>query len=167
MHPHSSMYSLLVQNQSDALGALAYSLYKNHEAEAYADIEERTGQAPTPADVMTFEYAASAPSALKMYRQVGAAILKEYLEESLAEAHAKLKEQFTQSAIAGQLGRLQAQIEAKKTFAGWFREVSANLTVNLMTLLVIASLVYGYRLLDGWMGGLSYKTGITQDANHH
>ena len=101
-----------------------------------------------------------------MYRQIGDAILKQYLEESLAEAHARLKEQFTQSAIGGQLGRLQTELEAKKTFAGWFKEVSANLTVNLMTLLVIASLVYGYRLLDGWMSGLSYNTGITQGANH-
>lgn len=166
MDSYPTMYGLLVHGIADTPGALAFASYKKHESEAYAEIETRTGHAPTPADIAMFERAASTPSALSMYRQIGDAILKEYLEESLAEAHAQLKEQFTNSAISRQLGRLQTELAGKRTFAGWFREVSANLTVSLMTLLVIASLVYGYRLLDGWIGGLGSKTGITQNAGH-
>lgn len=160
MPSRPSVYSLLVSDPNDTLAALAYTTYKQHEVETFAEIALRTGHPPTPDDIEAFERTASTPSALAMYERQAEALMKTFLEITLSARQAKLDADFLNTAVGQKLATLQAQQDAKKGFGGWFRDVSANLTVNVMTLLVIAALVYGYRLLDGWMSDLGTKTGV-------
>ncbi|MCE3607797.1 hypothetical protein LXA47_29975, partial [Massilia sp. P8910] len=44
---------------------------------------------------------------------------------------------------------------------GWLKNVSAHLSVNVLTILLIAALVFSYRLLDNWLNYLSSETGVS------
>ncbi|MDQ1924011.1 hypothetical protein [Massilia pseudoviolaceinigra] len=65
------------------------------------------------------------------------------------------------TAIGQQLATILAHQRARKGLTGWLKDVSANLSVNVLTILFIAALVFGYRLLDGWLNHLSTQTGVS------
>lgn len=143
-----SVYSLLGTRPNDVFAALAYTMYKQHKIETMREIEARTGTSPSAADLETFERCARTPSALAMYREHAAAMMKTFVDETLANKQATFQADFVNTAVGRQLASIQANQVASKSISGWFREVSANLAVNLMTILVIGSLVFGYRWIE-------------------
>lgn len=159
---HPNVFALLVPHPDDTLAALAYASYKQHEIETYAAIEAQTGRPPTPQDVENFERAATTPACLAMYQRQAGSFMKAFLDATLDAKGAKIQAEFTDTAIGRQLAAIQAELRARRGPLGLFRDVGANLSVNVLTILLIAALVFGYRLLDDSLDSLSSRTGVTQ-----
>ena len=157
-----SVFALLVPHPDDTLAALAYALYKQHEIETYAAIEAQTGRPPAPEDIENFERAATTPVCLTMYQEQADSFMKAFLDATLDAKREKIQAELTNTAIGRQLAAIQAELGARRGPLGLFRDVGANLSVNVLTILLIASLVFGYRLLDDGLNSLSFRTGVTQ-----
>jgi hypothetical protein len=55
---------------------------------------------------------------------------------------------------------LHAHQKAKWTWKGWAAEVSGNLAVNFVTILVIAALLFGFQGLDTMLGEFGQDAGV-------
>ncbi|MDM5177446.1 hypothetical protein PO883_09610 [Massilia sp. DJPM01] len=84
-----------------------------------------------------------------------------FINATIESRKARLEVEFMTTAIGQQLAAILAHQRARKGLAGWFKDVSANLSVNVLTILLIAALVFGYRLLDNWLNHLSSETGVS------
>ncbi len=155
-----SVYSLLVADPNDVLAALAYTTYKQHKVETIEEIEMRTGQPATPADLEAFERTARTPSALAMYGRQAEHLIQAFLRITLSERQGALTAEFANSEISRQLAAIQANQNANRTVWGWFRVVGGNLAVNIMTILVIGALLLGYRWYEEVAGVVSSKAGL-------
>ncbi|UOD28600.1 hypothetical protein INH39_24600 [Massilia violaceinigra] len=167
MTGRDSVYALLVSDPSDTLAALAYTIYKQHEIETYSDIEATTGQAPTQQQIDAFERAAKTPTGLAIYTRRAETLMNTFLDATLSARKAKLEAEFMTTTISHQLSAIAARQHARKGIRGWAKDVSANLTVNFLTILLIAGFVFGYRLLDGWLNHLGTQTGLTSTEAPH
>lgn len=159
-----SAFSLLLPHPHDTLAALAYASYKHHEMQTYAAIEAQTGRPPSAEEIDNFERAATTPACLEMYRTQADIFMSAFVNATLEAKRETLHADFTSSAIGRQLATIQAELRARKGALGLFRDVGANLSVNMLTILLIAALVFGYRLLDEGLDRLSFRTGVTQQT---
>jgi hypothetical protein len=167
MTSRPSVYSLLVPDPTDTLAALAFTQYEQHKVETYSDIEAATGRAPTPQEMHVFECAAKTPMGIAMYRRRAETMVNLFLDATLETRKARLEAEFMTTAVGRQLADILAHQRARKGLTGWFRDVSANLSVNFLTILLIAALVFGYRLLDDWLNHLGTQTGIGSTHTPH
>ena len=62
------------------------------------------------------------------------------------------------------LAAISDTLLAQRTLRGWARDVGANLLLNLITVLVIGTLVVAYRLLGELQQGAEKKTGLAPVA---
>lgn len=85
-----------------------------------------------------------------------------FVNATLDAKREALQADFTSTAIGRQLAAIQAELRARRGPLGLFRDVGANLGVNVLTILLIAALVFGYRLLDDGLDSLSSRRGVTQ-----
>lgn len=53
-----------------------------------------------------------------------------------------------------------AELTGKKGFKGWFRDVSANLTVNFLTILILGLLITGYKGIGSLNSKAEDKSGV-------
>ncbi|ATQ77671.1 hypothetical protein CR152_26570 [Massilia violaceinigra] len=158
MTTRQSVYSLLVPDPGDTL---AYTQYKQHKVETCSEIASSTGRAPTSDEMSAFERAAKTPMGIAMYQRRAVTLANAFLDATLESRKARLEAEFMTTAIGQQLATILAHQRARKGLIGWLKDVSANLSVNVLTILFIAALVFGYRLLDGWLNHLSTLTGVS------
>lgn len=163
MAAHPTVFSLLVTNPDDVLAALAYAAYKQHEVETMAEILSRTGTEPTADDVAAFERSASTAAGLAMYEERAETLMQTFLSVTLAARESALVAEFTNTAVGQQLLNIQNNQKADKTFMGWARDVTGNLMVNLVTILIIGSLVIGYKKYEDWSGNLGKNVSALVD----
>lgn len=153
------MYQLLVPDPDDVLAALAYTAYKQHEVEAMTSLEAASGNPPTQAEIDGFYRAASTATMLEMYADRAEALINAFLAETLQSRESALENQFATTEIGLQLKGIQEKQRERRTWKGWTADVGGNITVNFMTLIFVAALVFGYRQFDDWMSKLGHKTG--------
>ncbi len=99
-----------------------------------------------------------------MYVHRGETLIQAFLEVTLTERQAVLGADFINTAVGQQLAAIQRNQQMNRGFSGWFRDVTANLSVNLMTILVIGALVFGYKWIEDWSGRISQKAGVTSGS---
>jgi hypothetical protein len=160
-----TMYQLLVPNPSDALAALAYAAFKQHEVQVMDAIVSATGAPPTQLDIDGFYRAASAPAMLDMYEQHAQALMNAFLEETLESRRNVLETEFASTKIGQQLLAIQEKQREKKGWKGWAADVSGNLAVNFVTILVIAALLFGFNGLDKMLGDFGRNSGVIDSHN--
>jgi len=116
----AAMYQLLAEDCGDVLATFAYAVYKQHKVEVMH----------------------------AMYRLRAEAALQNFLDETLGSRKRELEENFTTTKIGAQLQAIQMAQNQKRSWKGWAADVSGNLAVNFVTILVIAALLFGFRRLD-------------------
>jgi hypothetical protein len=156
----TTMYKLLVHDPDDALAALAFTTYKQHEMEVMDGILAATGEPPSQSDIDAFYIASSTPTMLAMYEQRAEILLNTFLEEALKSRKQALEMEFNATRIGQQLQSIQKKQSGKKSWKGWAADVSGNLAVNFVTILVIAGLLFGFRGLDQILNTFGQQTGL-------
>jgi hypothetical protein len=164
----NTVYQKLTGDPNDLVGAFAYIIYKQQKVDFCKSSPNGT---PSPEELKQFHAIASLDTSIAAYRAQGEAMAQAFLNASLDELVERTELDTRQDTLykyigtveAGLDGKLQAlsdSLQAKRTIAGWARDVSGNLLVNLATILVIGSLVFGYKFLGELQQNTEKKAGI-------
>ncbi|NVD99340.1 hypothetical protein [Massilia sp. BJB1822] len=155
-----TMYELLIKDPDDVLGGLSYIAYKQHKLEFLKAVARERNGPPTQEELSRFYLAASTPAMLAMYMQRAKKMSWAFFSTSLEARAAQLQDQFTSTTTGQKLELILKQLAAKRTFKGWLADSLGNLAVNFLTILLIASAVYGFRALDRFSSDFGRQTGV-------
>jgi hypothetical protein len=156
----ATMYELLAQDCSDVLAVFAYAAYKQHKVEVLNTILLQTGAPATQADLDTFFRTASTPSMRAMYVQQAETLMKRLVDRTLELRKRELEKSFLTTKIGEQLQAIQLTQHQKRSWKGWAADVSGNLAVNFVTILVIAALLFGFQGLEQMLGEFGRSSGV-------
>ena len=88
---NESVYAKLVENKSDILGIIAYSLYKRQKIEYLSNIKDMEGRDATQEELKSFLSLANSPIQLEFYKdqaaELGSIFVDEMLSEHIEYAH--------------------------------------------------------------------------------
>ncbi|MQA38123.1 hypothetical protein [Rugamonas aquatica] len=156
----SGMYPLLAQDCSDALAVFAYAVYKQHKAETLRAILAAKGSPATAADLEAFYLTANTSAMRAMYIQRAEFMMQNFIGETLEFRKRELEHKFLTTKIGEQLQSIQSDQHQKRSWKGWAADVSGNLAVNFVTILVIAALLFGFRGLDQMLNEFGRNSGV-------
>ncbi|ELX11451.1 hypothetical protein Jab_1c00340 [Janthinobacterium sp. HH01] len=156
----SGIYQLLAQDCNDALAMFAYAAYKQHKSDVIEAILTKTGRPATEEDLAAFYLIASTPSMRAMYVQRAESMMNSFLRKTLQVRRRELESKFLSTKIGEQLQAIQAVQQRKRSWKGWAADVSGNLAVNFVTILVIAALLFGFRGLDQMLNEFGRNSGV-------
>lgn len=142
---HSDIYTVLVKNQDDLVGALAYCFYKEVKRDFILGIIEATGRPPTPQQMADFHFLTTQPKTLNSYRERGEKLVGVYNDLLLREAGRRAIKGVEESAAGRLVKRVLDEIVRPRTPMGWLSECAKGLMANLMTIAIIGILYVGYK----------------------
>lgn len=169
----NGIYEKLTSDPGDLVGILAYIAYKQHKIE-FCQITADGN--PSSEQVEQFQAVAAMETSLAHYRTQAGAMVQVFISAGLnkiaeqAEAEAREDALFhhlrqVQANLSSELQTINASIVSKRTLLGWLRDVGANLLVNLVTILMIGTLVLGYQSYTRMQQDTESKVGLhTPDA---
>lgn len=146
-NPYNNIYQELVRDNGDAVGIFAYALYKQHKIAFINKVINDEQRDPTPDELSNFHRSTMTQHAIDGYRVQGESLVLAFLNESLAQRVKDIQSDVEDSVIGVQLKNIQSQLDSKKTLAGWIRDVSGNLAVNFLTILIIGAIILGYNAI--------------------
>jgi uncharacterized SAM-dependent methyltransferase len=112
------------------------------------------------ADIEQFYRSASAPAMIEMYMQRAELLSNAFLTSSLENKYSELEAAFINTSIGRQLADIRSKQDERRTWKGWVADSLGNLSVNFVTILLIAAAVTGYRALDQLNGHIGKATGV-------
>lgn len=83
---YSNIFSLLVRNQSDIVGHIAYALYKYEKSNYIEHFKSGNNRNPTDDELHTFHDISSQPDSVHKYRFVASNILSRFIDNSLQDS---------------------------------------------------------------------------------
>jgi hypothetical protein len=123
----------LISAGGDVVGALAYSLYKQHKVEWTLQYIGSHGAPPDAAALADFKTTNLLPSMISGYLERGQTLAQEFLSAGLQQKVGEIGMEVRQSALALSIqDTLTAQLNEKKTFLGWLRDAGTSIVTNLM-----------------------------------
>lgn len=141
---YNQIYNELVKDNSDAVGMFAYALYKQQKIAFVENIEKEKRRKPTDEELTSFHTMSRLPPTIKGYREQGEALVSAFLTESLTQKIEQIQNNVEDSVIGEHLKNIKEQINSKRTVRGWIADVASNLTVNVLTIILIGMLLMGY-----------------------
>ena len=82
---YSEIFSLIVRDQSDLIGHIAYGLYKDEKAKYIGHFKETNGREPSDAELDLFHDISCQKDKIIKYRFIASNILRSFIDESLIE----------------------------------------------------------------------------------
>lgn len=137
---YNYIYKELVTDQSDILGRLAYSLYKQQKIEYILTFQQKHGSDPDDSDLTAFHDISNSPSQLASYRNQAAKLALSFLDTSLANEAKELEELYS----------AKADNEVRSSRPGFWKGVSQSLIGSgLFTLLIGCFVFFAWSLKQG------------------
>lgn len=107
---YNRVYELLVKDEDDLTGQIAYAIYKQHKTEKVKRFIAANGRPPEKVDLEDFIENAASPNQLRFYRERAVSLVQGFLQRSIAEhvqeIDNRLKENYDQK-IADILRRIE------------------------------------------------------------
>jgi hypothetical protein len=165
----NSVFQRLTADPNDAAGAFAYIAYKRQKVEFCKAFGDR---APTREELVGFHTVACLHTSIEAYRSQGEAIAESFFKASLDELAANAmaatfqhtlyrKIESGNVSLAEKLAAIGASLGEKRTLLAWFRDVSGNLMVNMVSIFVIGAVLLGYRFSAELQQGAERKAGVS------
>lgn len=89
---YNQIYSKLVEEDTDVIGCIAYSLYKNDKVEFTINYKKaHEGKEPTEDDIAQFNLISSTDSSIEKYRFVASQLLQTLMDSTLLEAKSEIE----------------------------------------------------------------------------
>jgi hypothetical protein len=129
---YNFIYKELVADESDILGRLAYSLYKQQKIEYILAFQEKNGIAPVNSDLTAFHGVSNSASQLASYRNQAAKLALGFLDTSLANEARELEELYS----------AKADHEIRSARPGFWKGVAQSLIGSGMFALLIGCFVF-------------------------
>lgn len=168
MATYNTIYEKLTADPDDLVGALAYINYKQQKVEF---CKTASGGKPTREEIACFHAIASLDASITAYRSQAEAMAQAFLNEGLDDLVQRVEVETRQNVLythietngtglQAQLTTVNQTLEAKRTWLGWLRDVGGNLIVNVVTILVIGTLVLGYKFISELQQSTETKAGL-------
>lgn len=90
---YSKIHSLLITDERDVIGHIAYSLYKKEKSEYIDNYKKNNNKEPTEKDLEKFTAGASVPSRIESFRDNATKVLQMFTNKLLAEDLKQMKEE--------------------------------------------------------------------------
>lgn len=140
--PELDVFSALVKDERDILGALAYVLYKQDKRAYAARLASELGRRPEHSELDGFMRMLELPDGTGRYRQRAEALLNDFLDEAVLAHLQEYRQRVRDDEI---IRALQAEVGSLRTsFASRVKEnVVAGMVTTLMMLgVVLLALIY-------------------------
>ena len=95
---YNHIYSVLVENDQDTLGIIAYSLYKRQKIEFIQSFKVKHDTEPKDTDLAPFHDVSNSPTQLESYRNQASQLLQGFLDASIATQAAELDRYYSEKA---------------------------------------------------------------------
>ncbi|WP_038491874.1 hypothetical protein [Janthinobacterium agaricidamnosum] len=169
---HNTIYEKLTANPNDPVGAFAYIIYKQQKVDFCKSFG---GRDPTREELDSFHSIARLDTSIAAYRAQGEAMAQAFLNAGLDDLVDRTEAATRQDVLYRQIEVVHAglgtkiatidnALQAKRTFAGWLRDVMGNLLVNLVTIGVLGALVLGYQFNARLQQSTESKVGLAPVA---
>lgn len=163
-----SIYQRLTSDPNDAIGFFAYIVYKRQKLEFCRSFG---GRELTKEELANFHAVAMLDTSIEIYRARGETMMRAFLnlgldelvENTEAVTRQRVLYQMIESgnvALEGKIAAVSKSLSEKRTMAGWFRDVTGNLLVNLVSIFVLGALLLGYRFSAELQQGAERKAGV-------
>lgn len=169
----NGIYEKLTADPDDLVGILAYIAYKQHKIE-FCQITADGN--PSREQIEQFQTVAAMETSLEHYRTQAGAMVQVFINAGLKKIAERADAETREDALfhhlrevhadlSSELQTINANIVSKRTLLGWLRDVGANLLVNLVTILMIGTLVLGYQSYSRVQQDTETRIGLrTSDA---
>lgn len=160
---YNYIYKELVQDNSDAVGIFAYAIYKQHKIDFINKIQLDESREPTDEELNSFHRSSMAH--IEGYRIQGEALIANFLTESLAQRVNNIEKDVENAVIGNHLNDIKALINSEKTWTGWVKDVLSNLSVNILTILLIGAVIIGYHAFGDFLSKTEAAAGVTNQVD--
>jgi hypothetical protein len=167
LDPKRDPYAALVRAPGDLIAALAYVAYKHHEMEFIRAIESAGGTVSIE-QLETFRIGCCVESQLGRYTTRAETLVRAFLDETLAKTEVELKDTFKSKETGLQLQAILDKFQERRSWSGWVADVVGNLSVQALTILLVAGLYFGFQALDAISGAAGRFVGVLhgEEAAH-
>jgi len=143
--PYSRIYKLLVTDTSDAVGAIAYILYKRDKIACIEATLATHGRAPTADELKVFHPQSCMPAALEAYHTQANQLVEAFLNAALVPRMREFEDEVRESVLNQNMSAVLSELKSKKRFVAWAGDIVGNPGVNVLTILIIGALLGGYQ----------------------
>ncbi|MPQ58357.1 hypothetical protein [Duganella sp. FT27W] len=144
---HSLIYQQLVTDSNDAVGAIAYVLYKRDKIAFIEATYTAHGRAPNADELKVFHTQSCMLPVLEGYRTQAKQLGEAFLSAGLANKMRDFEDEIRESVLNQNVSAVLSELKSKKRFVAWAGDIVANLGVNVLTILIIGALLGGYQAL--------------------
>jgi hypothetical protein len=145
MPGHNHIYDRLVHGPDDAIGSLAYCLYKKSKQEYCRAFEATHGHAPTLSDLVPFHQANESDSQIDSYLASGRRLAQEFLSNGLAKQLTNMEDTVRESVLSQRIGRVEGKLDEAKSGRRWAKDIGTSILVNVLTVIVVGVIALGSR----------------------
>lgn len=167
---HDRIYSLLVENEDDLVGLIAYSLYKRNKVAYIESFLQDCGQAPDEQQLAEVRRSFSLPAAREGLRAEAEEVLATFTGKILTQALEDAESNYQQRIDA------QAQVHSEELISKlsqahpYWKAVGQNIWANVATLLLgvlIVAIVWGTKYGPKELIESIFDVKITAGQSHH
>ncbi|MDQ1816109.1 hypothetical protein RBA41_22690 [Massilia sp. CCM 9210] len=145
--PYNWIYKELVNDPDDAVGAIAYVLYKRDKIAFIEATQSAHGRVPTPDELKVFHTQTCEPAKIRAYRAHAQQLANAFLHSGLAQRMREFEDEIRESVLNQNVSAVLLELKSKKSLGAWFGDIVGNLGVNMLTIIVIGALLGGYQAL--------------------
>jgi hypothetical protein len=129
---NESVYAKLVENKSDILGIIAYSLYKRQKIEYLSNIKDVEGRNATQEELKSFLSLTNSPIQLEFYKDQAAELGGIFVDEMLSEHIESMDRDFS--------SRVHAELSGLKN--NFWSGVAQSLVGSVLFILFVGTIVF-------------------------
>jgi len=156
--PENRVYAKLVESADDALGALAYALYKQRKIDYITQYTSDKGHAPSSADLEEFRRFSNLQETLQMYREQANLLLQGFMRDAMTDQLECEKDKLLESQVSARLDQSEKQVLTK--FEQLDTAVTSKLDQSSVSVRAeIEKLLQARQSDSGWRG-LAKATGV-------
>lgn len=145
--PYNWIYKELVDDPDDAVGAIAYVLYKRDKIAFIEATISTHRRVPTPDELKVFHTQTCEPAQIKAYRAQAQQLAEVFLNSGLTQRMREFENEIRESVLNQNVSAVLSELKSKKSLIAWFGDIVGNLGVNMLTIIVIGALLGGYQAL--------------------
>lgn len=145
------VYKQLVQHENDLVGAIAYSLYKQHKIEWIKKCEQDNGTSPTKEQLTEFHRFSSSYTSLENYRNNAEQLMSgflSYVTENIADDMQKQNKQVIHDELVELLKPIQNEIAKKKDWKQLVIDALVSVFGTIIVIILIGFLLRGYQWIS-------------------
>lgn len=129
---YNHIYSVLVENEQDTLGVIAYSLYKRQKIDYIKTFKVKYGREPKDDDLTPFHDVSNSETQLESYRNQASQLVQGFLDASISTQAMELEQYYSDKASS----------EIRNAKPGFWLGVAQSLVGSVLFVFMLGFLVF-------------------------